>query len=57
MAQQKRKFLDEAARRLRGILDDLDRSLDRLMNPRPQPKPVRVPIPVRPQRPPQDPYR
>jgi hypothetical protein len=54
VANQKRNPLDELAKRLRGLLDDIDR----LLSPQPSPKPVRVPVPVPVRRPPQNgPYR
>ena len=54
VAKQKRNVLDDLTKRLRGLLEDLDR----LLSPQPSlpPVPVRVPIPVQqPQR--RDPYR
>ncbi len=54
VAKQKRNVLDDLTKRLRGLLEDLDRLLS--PQPSPTPVPVRVPIPVQqPQR--RDPYR
>ncbi|MDZ4766980.1 MAG: hypothetical protein SGI73_20775 [Chloroflexota bacterium] len=40
MTRQKQTPIDNLTRRLRGLLDELDRLL------RPMPKPVRVPVPI-----------
>lgn len=55
VAQQKRNPLDTLTKRLRGLLDDLDR----LLNPplRPTPKPARVPVPIPARKPRPNDYR
>lgn len=55
VAKQKRNVLDELSKRVRGLLEDLDR----VLSPQPQarPVPVRVPIPVPVRQPRRDVYR
>ena len=53
VAKQKRNVLDELTKRVRGLLEDLDR----LLSPQPEAKPVPVPVPVPVRQPRRDSYR